>query len=375
MTSAEQGLVSPGASSEGHADPKTRPHISTNLEAEKLQLLERFRRGRLRRLPAGYFEHALMYDPGDVVAPTTRMSFGAAAERALAPNEPKLQPVPSGYGDLDRALKGGFVPGRLYVLAGHAGIGKTALATGIACNAARAGCPVLVLSLELAGPELARRMLEGISGAEADRPGSDAAAAEEAIRTTLGNLGNIPLTIDDAPLFTAWDAEQRITCGDEQKLVILDGVDFMLGCTAAEGRDAELWELMAALGSMARAVKIPLLATYQPPYPARLHGRNVDPWPWREDMPGAVLATADAVLHLHRPAYFDQAADEHEAPVDVLHNRWGRREIAVLRFRRPAWFQSWYPMETVGGSGDRRHDRAPVMPQPAPSGEREDDLR
>ena len=65
----------------------------------------------------------------------------------------------TGFDDLDRRLSGGFRRGNLIIIAGRPGMGKTALAAGIAFNAACAGVPTLFLSMEMADTELADRLV------------------------------------------------------------------------------------------------------------------------------------------------------------------------------------------------------------------------
>ena len=70
-----------------------------------------------------------------------------------------LTGTPSGFTDIDD-LTGGFQPGNLIVLAARPSMGKSALVTNIAENAAiDARRPVALFSLEMSETELAHRFI------------------------------------------------------------------------------------------------------------------------------------------------------------------------------------------------------------------------
>ncbi|MFN7227576.1 MAG: DNA repair protein RadA [Synechococcaceae cyanobacterium] len=113
--------------------------------------------------------------PPDAPAPAARRS-----EPIDAVGERPLQRLASGYGELDRVLGGGLVPGSLVLLGGDPGIGKSTLLLQSA-RAMAARLPVLYVSAEESAQQVKlrwRRLGEvggtGPAGAEADgagRPG------------------------------------------------------------------------------------------------------------------------------------------------------------------------------------------------------------
>jgi len=72
--------------------------------------------------------------------------------------------VPTGLNKLDQALRGGMMQGALYLLGAPSGHGKTTLLQCIAVNCARARGPVLFVSPEMSGAELAEREVVRVSG-------------------------------------------------------------------------------------------------------------------------------------------------------------------------------------------------------------------
>ncbi len=75
----------------------------------------------------------------------------------------KYRPVPTGVKSLDRLLHGGFVPQTLVLLGAEPGAGKTALATMIFENMARAGHPAIYLNLEMSREQLLARSISRIA--------------------------------------------------------------------------------------------------------------------------------------------------------------------------------------------------------------------
>ena len=72
---------------------------------------------------------------------------------------------PTGMADVDEALGGGLAPGELVLLAGCAGMGKTAVALGLAWRMARARSATLLCTNEYRLVDLARRLAKLIEPA------------------------------------------------------------------------------------------------------------------------------------------------------------------------------------------------------------------
>src|SRR5579871_3908178 len=126
--------------------------------------------------------------------------------------------VSTGFIDMDKLL-GGLHPSDLIVLAGRPSMGKTALATNIAFNAAKSykaarapdgltvaedGAVVGFFSLEMSAEQLAARILAEESGISSDRIRRGAISSEDFERFVQASqqLAHIPLFIDDTPALT-----------------------------------------------------------------------------------------------------------------------------------------------------------------------------
>jgi len=86
----------------------------------------------------------------------------AAAALEQYDSRAETQATETGLAGLDSKLAGGFRPGQLVVVAGRPGSGKSCLLAQVLQNAAAAGRPGLVCSLEMGAGELAGRALKTI---------------------------------------------------------------------------------------------------------------------------------------------------------------------------------------------------------------------
>jgi len=148
---------------------------------------------------------ARWYTPTDTVpvnaAPTVDPWSGTSIGELLrAPKTwaPKTY-IRTGLSLLDARLCGGFRTGGISLLCGKTGQGKTQLAVTIAGNAARAGTPVGFFSLELGREEIAQLVTAQRSGVPRLKlaTGNLDASNAAALRKTIGECGDIPLTILD----------------------------------------------------------------------------------------------------------------------------------------------------------------------------------
>ena len=122
--------------------------------------------------------------PVAAAAPDTAAGRPRRSEPIQAVGERPLQRLASGYGELDRVLGGGLVPGSLVLLGGDPGIGKSTLLLQ-AARAMAGGCTVLYVSAEESAQQVKlrwRRLVEEgeDAGTAAVSPAPlPAAAAEE----------------------------------------------------------------------------------------------------------------------------------------------------------------------------------------------------
>ena len=129
------------------------------------------------------------------------------AEKAFK-TEGNVTGITSGLTDMDKKL-GGFQESDLLILAGRPSMGKTALATNVAFNAAKTyaetggeqGGIVGFFSLEMSADQLATRILADQSGVSGDdiRKGNIKQEDFQAFVAASQVLSQVPLYIDDTP--------------------------------------------------------------------------------------------------------------------------------------------------------------------------------
>ena len=193
--------------------------------------------------------------------------------------------LPTGIRPLDKLL-GGFSPGRLYVLAGRPGTGKTTLACSIFGNLA---VPALFVSLELPRHELLAKLI----AAKARRPLSEVLEASD---YELPDLSSLPLRISSSAN-TVPAIASLIRPGD--RLVIVDQLSFLTApdfyCSSSFERAAEI---VHRLKKLARDRRIAVLLLAQLNRDKTKRGDR----PKLSDLKltGALEEDADAVILLDR---------------------------------------------------------------------------
>ena len=124
-------------------------------------------------------------------------------------NDQGIVGIPTGLRDLDNKL-GGLHKSDLIILAGRPSMGKTALATNIAYNAAQTilkrqeKSSVAFFSLEMSSEQLSTRILSEQARIKSDDIRRGKVTEDEINRyiETSKNIYNLPLYIDETPAIT-----------------------------------------------------------------------------------------------------------------------------------------------------------------------------
>ena len=237
---------------------------------------------------------------------------------------------PFGWHDLDLAL-GGRHPGRLIVVAGRPGMGKSSFAGAMATNVAQMGEPVLVFSIEMSAREMTGRMVASRAGLV----GSDIERGEVSIRdwdrisAAMAPLAELPLDIIDTTPVTLLSIRAGVRRAVSRRgplgLVIVDYLQFMTGRRSAENRQVEVAELARGLKLLSREmdVCIVLLAQLNRNLEARLDKR-----PSLADLreSGEIENSADQVVFIYNDEHYNpQTEDRGIAELIISKNRHGPR--------------------------------------------------
>ncbi len=242
-----------------------------------------------------------------------------SAQRAQARGG-RISGVSSGFADLD-SLLGGLQPSDLLILAGRPGMGKTALATNIAFNAARyyaqdmaagiavpKGAPVLFFSLEMAAQQLSARILSEQTEIEMSkiRSGRFSDSEWELFVLKMQDLSTLPLYIDDTGGISIAQIAARSRRFRREKgigLVVVDYLQLIEPTRRQDNRVQEVTEITKGLKNLAKELNVPVLALSQL---SRGVDSREDRRPVLSDLreSGSIEQDADVVMFVYREAYY-----------------------------------------------------------------------
>ena len=229
-------------------------------------------------------------------------------------NDQGLVGVPTGLTELDQKL-GGLHKSDLIILAGRPSMGKTALATNIAFNAAQnisnreEKSSVAFFSLEMSSEQLSTRILSEQAKIKSDDIRRGKVTEEEINRyiETSRNIYNLPLYIDETPaitIATLSNRARRIKRLFGLSLVVVDYIQLMRSSTIKnEGRVQEISEITQGLKALAKELSVPVLALSQL---SRAVEQRDDKLPQLSDLreSGSIEQDADVVMFVYRESYY-----------------------------------------------------------------------
>ena len=251
---------------------------------------------------------------------TTAVDMAARAYQ----REGKLSGLATGLKDPDSKM-GGLQPSDLIIVAGRPGMGKTALATNIAYNVARAwrgevradghidtvnGGIAGFFSLEMSAEQLATRIIAEQSGIPSStiRRGGINERDFEKIKDVAIELQHLPFFIDETGGLTVAQLAARARRLKRQKgldLLVIDYIQLLQGSTrrALEGRVQEVTEITTSLKALAKELNVPILALSQ--LSRQVENRD-DKRPQLSDLreSGSIEQDADVVLFVFREEYY-----------------------------------------------------------------------
>jgi replicative DNA helicase len=237
-----------------------------------------------------------------------------------------LSGIATGLSDLDTRM-GGLQPSDLIILAGRPGMGKTALATNIAYNVARAwvgelqpdgrtksvnGGIVGFFSLEMSAEQLATRIIAEQTGIPSNkiRRGAIDESDFEKIKDISIELQSLPFYVDETGGLAVGQLAARARRLKRQKgldLIVVDYLQLLQGSSqrAGESRVQEITEITTRLKALAKELNIPILALSQL---SRQVETREDKRPQLSDLreSGSIEQDADVVMFVFREEYYHQ---------------------------------------------------------------------
>jgi replicative DNA helicase len=238
----------------------------------------------------------------------------------------KLSGMATGLDDLDRMM-GGLQASDLIILAGRPGMGKSALATNIGYNVAKAwqgevrpdghtvtinGGIVGFFSLEMSAEQLATRIIAEQTGIPSNliRRGGISEADFERIKDHSIELQNLKFYVDETGGLSVAQLAARARRLKRQRgldLLIDDYLQLLQGSTrrSSENRVQEITEITTKLKALAKELNVPILALSQ--LSRQVESRD-DKRPQLSDLreSGSIEQDADVVMFVFREEYYHQ---------------------------------------------------------------------
>lgn len=269
------------------------------------------------------FAEAKLYEISSAQDSTGFISFSGALSstmnvlEAAYKSDSSITGITSGFIDLDKWM-GGLNRSDLIILAGRPSMGKTALATNIAFNAAKAyaqkndgGGKVAFYSLEMSKEQLVTRILSQECNIPSERIRRGEIKEEDFIKLVNKNkkVAELPLFIDDTPALSVSSVRTRARRLKRQyglDLIVIDYLQLLHGATDKknENRVQEISEITRSLKALAKELDVPVLALSQL---SRAVEARDDKRPQLSDLreSGSIEQDADVVMFVYREEYYE----------------------------------------------------------------------
>ena len=252
----------------------------------------------------------------------------------------KLSGLATGLKDLDSKM-GGLQASDLIIVAGRPGMGKTALATNIAYNVARAyrgevqpdgstltvnGGIVGFFSLEMSAEQLATRIIAERTEVPSSsiRRGGISESDFEKIKDVSIELQHLPFFVDETGGLSIAQLAARARRLKRQRgldLLVIDYIQLLQGSARrqSESRVQEVTEITTNLKALAKELNVPIIALSQ--LSRQVESRD-DKRPQLSDLreSGSIEQDADVVLFVFREEYY--LANTEPRPGTEEHMKW-----------------------------------------------------
>ncbi len=257
----------------------------------------------------------------------------------------KYAGVVSGFGDLDNML-GGLQNSDLIILAGRPSMGKTALATNIAFNAAKYFSQdidkgsVVMFSLEMSAEQIGLRILAEQSKIPSDKLRKGELNEKDSLELSNAyqEINNLNFFFDDSPNLSVSELRSKLRRYKNNfniKLIIIDYLQLIKPEGNKNNRVNELSEITRNLKQLAKEFNLPVISLSQ--LSRQVENRD-DKRPLLSDLreSGSIEQDADVVMFIYRESYYLQrneptrGADETQESYQKKMDAWKDRNEAVF---------------------------------------------
>lgn len=233
-------------------------------------------------------------------------------------NKSGITGLPTGFSGFDN-ITSGLQPSDLILVAARPSMGKTALTLNIAQHVAlKENKNVAFFSLEMSQEQLGLRMICSTALVDSQKLRTGRITSQDEwsrIMQAATALYEAPLFIDDTPGITVAEMRSKARRLQAEKgldLIIVDYLQLMQGSQGrrqAENRQQEISEISRSLKSLARELKVPVIALSQ--LSRSVESRQVKR-PMLSDLreSGSLEQDADIVAFLYREGYYQQEIED-----------------------------------------------------------------
>jgi replicative DNA helicase len=269
-----------------------------------------------------------------------------------------LSGMATGLSDLDRMM-GGLQRSDLIILAGRPGMGKSALASNIAFNIAKAyraeispdgkrdaldGGIVGFFSLEMSAEQLATRIIAEQSGVPSYkiRRGDIQQSEFERVVEASRQMQTVPFYIDQTGGISIAQLAARARRLKRQRgldLLVVDYLQLLTGASKkGDNRVQEITEITTGLKALAKEMDVPIMALSQ--LSRQVENRD-DKRPQLSDLreSGSIEQDADVVMFVYREEYYLKNKQPREGTEDFIkwqaemERAYGRAEVIIGKQR------------------------------------------
>jgi replicative DNA helicase len=237
--------------------------------------------------------------------------------------------IPTGYHDLDE-MTSGLQQSDLVIVAGRPSMGKTMISMNIAEHVAiKTRLPVLIFSMEMPGEAIVMRLLSSLCRIDQLRIRTGKLQDEDwpRISSTVSMLSEAPFFIDDTPALSPAEVRARARRIAKEHgqlgLIVVDYLQLMQVPGFSENRTAEISEVSRSLKSLAKELKVPVMALSQL---NRSLEQRADKRPVMSDLreSGAIEQDADLIAFIYRDeVYHENSPDKGTAELIIAKQRNG----------------------------------------------------
>jgi replicative DNA helicase len=257
----------------------------------------------------------------------------------------KYSGIVSGFEDLDNML-GGLQNSDLIILAGRPSMGKTALATNIAFNAAKyfsneeEKASAVMFSLEMSAEQIGLRILAEQAKIPSDklRKGDLNERDSLELSNAYQEIHQLNFFFDDSPNLTVSELRSKLRRYKNNyniKLVLIDYLQLIKPEGNRDNRVNELSEITRNLKQLAKEFDLPVISLSQ--LSRQVENRD-DKRPLLSDLreSGSIEQDADVVMFIYRESYYLQrneptrGPDETQDSYKKKHDAWKDRNEEVF---------------------------------------------